>query len=73
MELQEIDVYIDKDGRVRLEVRGFRGGECLEATAALEKSLGGCVESREMTPEASDASRNDSECDDQRHEQQGLG
>ena len=73
MELQEIDVYIDKEGRVRLEVRGFRGGQCLEATAELEKSLGGCVERREMTPEASEASRDELEADDQRNEQQGQG
>ncbi len=52
MELQEIDVFIEKDGQVRLEVRGVKGTSCLDVTAALEQALGGQVENREMTPEA---------------------
>ena len=52
MELQEIEVYIDKDGQVRIEVRGVQGMSCLDLTADLEAALGGEVESREMTPEA---------------------
>ena len=52
MELQEVQVYIDQDGRVRIEVRGLKGQGCLELTAELEKALGGEIESREMTPEA---------------------
>ncbi|MGH9937257.1 MAG: DUF2997 domain-containing protein, partial [Blastocatellia bacterium] len=41
MELQEIDVFIEKDGQVRIEVRGVKGGSCLDITAALEQALGG--------------------------------
>jgi hypothetical protein len=52
METQEIEVFIDKDGQVRLEVRGVKGTSCLDLTADLEAALGGEVESREMTPEA---------------------
>ncbi len=52
MELQEIEVFIEKDGRVRIEVRGIQGGRCLDVTKALEAALGGQIESREMTPEA---------------------
>jgi hypothetical protein len=52
VELQEIDVFIEKDGQVRIEVRGVKGMACLDLTAALEQALGGQVESREMTPEA---------------------
>jgi len=52
MELQEIDVFIEKDGQVRIEVRGVKGKSCLDLTAPLEQALGGQVESREMTPEA---------------------
>jgi hypothetical protein len=52
MELQEIDVFIDKDGQVRIEVRGVKGMSCLELTSALEQALGGQVEAREMTAEA---------------------
>jgi len=52
MELQEIEVFIEKDGQVRVEVRGVKGTSCLDLTAALEQALGGQVESRDMTPEA---------------------
>lgn len=52
MEMQEIEVFIDKDGKVRIEVRGVKGGTCLDLTAALEAALGGQVENRQLTPEA---------------------
>jgi DUF2997 family protein len=52
MELQEIDVFIDKDGQVRIEVRGVQGMSCLDLTKGLEQALGGQVETREMTAEA---------------------
>lgn len=52
MELQQIEVFIDKDGNVRLEVRGMKGQACLELTRPLEEALGGQVETREMTPES---------------------
>lgn len=52
MELQEVEVIIQPDGRVRIQVRGVKGVACLDLTAALEQALGGQVESREMTPEA---------------------
>ena len=54
MELQEIEVFIDKDGKVRIEVRGVKGSACLDLTKALEEALGGEVENRELTPEAGD-------------------
>lgn len=52
MEVQEIEVFIEKDGRVRIEVRGVKGMSCLDLTKGLEESLGGQIEAREMTPEA---------------------
>ncbi len=52
MELQEIDVYIEADGQVRVEVRGVKGQSCLDLTAGLEAALGADVASREMTAEA---------------------
>jgi hypothetical protein len=55
MELQEIDVFIDADGRVRIEVRGVKGPACLDLTRELEAALGGQVESREMTSDAYEA------------------
>jgi hypothetical protein len=51
MELQEIDVYIDENGEVRIEVRGVKGTSCLEVTKALEAALGGEVKAREKTAE----------------------
>jgi hypothetical protein len=58
MDLQEIDVFIDKDGKVRIEVRGVKGKACLDITQALEAALGGQVEKREMTPEANEGVQN---------------
>ncbi|MEW6156172.1 MAG: DUF2997 domain-containing protein [Verrucomicrobiota bacterium] len=57
MELQEIDVFIEPNGEVRLEVRGVHGGGCLDLTKALEDALGGAIQHRELTSEfhASDA------------------
>jgi Protein of unknown function (DUF2997) len=55
MELQEIDVFIEKDGQVRIEVRGVKGESCLDLTAALERALGGHIESREMTADSYEA------------------
>jgi hypothetical protein len=52
VDLNEIDVYIDPDGQVRIEVRGVQGPACLALTAELEAALGGAVVSRELTPEA---------------------
>jgi hypothetical protein len=52
MDLQEIEVIIDKDGKVKLMVRGVKGLACLDLTRELEVVLGGQIEAREMTPEA---------------------
>ncbi|MBI4663160.1 MAG: DUF2997 domain-containing protein [Verrucomicrobia bacterium] len=52
MQLEEIDVFIEKDGQVRIEVRGVKGAHCLAVTKDLEHALGGQVVKREMTPEA---------------------
>jgi hypothetical protein len=52
MDLQEVEVFIEKDGRVRVEVRGVKGMSCLDVTQALEAALGGQVQERQLTPEA---------------------
>jgi hypothetical protein len=52
MELQEIEVFIEKDGRVLIQVRGAKGLTCLDLTQELEAALGGQIEAREMTAEA---------------------
>ena len=56
MELEEIDVFIEKDGQVRIEVRGVKGTHCLTVTKDLEQALGGQIAQREMTPEANEPS-----------------
>jgi hypothetical protein len=52
MQLEEIDVFIAKDGQVRIEVRGVQGMSCHDLTRSLEEALGGEVISRELTAEA---------------------
>jgi hypothetical protein len=52
MEVQEIDVFIEKNGQVRVEVRGVKGMSCLDMTQDLEDALGGEVTEREMHHEA---------------------
>jgi hypothetical protein len=52
MELQEVEVLIEKDGRVRIEVHGVKGMSCLEITKDLLDALGGEIESQELTSEA---------------------
>ena len=46
MDLQEVEVVINKDGEVRLLVHGVKGNVCLELTRDLEAALGGHVTSR---------------------------
>lgn len=52
MDVEEIEVFIDKDGQLHVEVRGAKGMSCLDVTKPLEDALGGEVQSRDMTPEA---------------------
>lgn len=49
--LEQIEVTIEKNGKVSLRTEGFTGSECLDATEGLEKLLGSSVVSREMTAE----------------------
>jgi hypothetical protein len=55
MDIQEVEVTIDKKGQVKVHVRGVKGKQCLDLTKDLEKVLGAQVVSREMTSEALDA------------------
>lgn len=57
MDLQEIDVSIDKDGQVKIEVRGVKGPSCLDLTRDLEAALGGEVADRQMTAEATEVAQ----------------
>ncbi len=59
MDLQEVEVIIDKNGAVGVQVRGVKGNACLELTRDLEAALGGQVASRQMTSEAFEAVEQD--------------
>ncbi len=50
-ELQEIDLFIDTEGRLRVEVRGVKGAACEELTREMEELLGGEVLERDHTDE----------------------
>lgn len=38
--MKTIEITVDVQGRSRIETKGFAGGECREATRALEQALG---------------------------------
>ncbi len=52
MNVEEIEVTIDKNGQVQLHVRGVKGKKCLDLTRDLEQALGAEVINRELTAEA---------------------
>ncbi len=47
--MKEIEVVI-KDGKARVETRGFVGAECMDATAALQQAMGMTLQD-DKTPE----------------------
>lgn len=51
MEKQELEITIDREGKVSIQVRGVKGPGCLNLTQALEQALGGQVEERTRTAE----------------------
>jgi hypothetical protein len=50
MEMQELEITIDKEGRVQVAVRGVKGEGCLGLTKNIENAVG-TVEEREYTAE----------------------
>ncbi|MBP7120362.1 MAG: DUF2997 domain-containing protein [Methanolinea sp.] len=44
MDMQELEIVIDKDGQVCISVKGAPGAECTTLTHALEAELGDLVE-----------------------------
>ncbi|QUS61726.1 DUF2997 domain-containing protein [Synechocystis sp. PCC 7339] len=61
MELQEINVFIDKNGEVILDINGVKGMGCLDLTQELEAILGGEVIKRELTSEAHQVEQQESQ------------
>ncbi len=54
MKIEEIEITISADGKLRLHSFGFTGDTCLEATKDLEVLLGNKIISRERTGETWD-------------------
>jgi hypothetical protein len=50
MEMQELEITIDREGRVQVAARGVKGGDCLGLTKNIENAVG-TVEEREYTAE----------------------
>jgi hypothetical protein len=50
MEMQELEITIDRNGRVQVAARGIRGEGCLGMTKNIENAVG-TVEKREYTAE----------------------
>ena len=50
MEMQEMEITIDKEGRIQVKVSGAHGSDCLAMTKNLEEAAG-VVEERRYTAE----------------------
>jgi hypothetical protein len=50
MEMKELEITIDKEGRVQVAVRGVKGEGCMGLTKNIENAVG-TVEEREYTAE----------------------
>ena len=48
MEMKELEITIDRNGRVQVAVRGVKGEGCLDLTKNIENAVGS-VEEREFT------------------------
>jgi hypothetical protein len=49
--MEKINIIITADGTVDLQLAGFEGGKCKEATKALENLLGNEIIDRTLTSE----------------------
>lgn len=54
MEIEQVEVTIGTDGKIKIQTLGFRGSSCLAATEEIEALLGNKVVSKEMTAEVYD-------------------
>lgn len=50
MDMQELEITIDKEGRVQVQVKGIQGQQCLTASQNIENALGE-VQTRVFLPE----------------------
>jgi hypothetical protein len=50
MDMQELEITIDNDGRVQVVVKGVQGGSCVALTRSLEDAIGDVLD-RSYAPE----------------------
>jgi hypothetical protein len=50
MDMQELEIQVDRDGNVTVHVKGVKGEECLALTKSIEDALGR-VTDRSLTHE----------------------
>ena len=55
MDIEQIEVTIGTDGKIRLQAAGFSGDACIDATEGIEALLGDQVIRRERTAETYEA------------------
>jgi hypothetical protein len=48
---QDIEIVINQKGEVTFQIKGVKGGSCLDETKFLEQALGGEVLDQQKTPE----------------------
>ena len=51
MHKQDIEIVINSKGEVTFQVKGVKGGSCLDETKFLEEALGGAVVDQQKTGE----------------------
>lgn len=49
--MRKIKIKIDPMGTPTIEAEGFTGTSCSEATAGIERALGGGLDARDLKPE----------------------
>ena len=40
MDMQELEIMIDAEGKVSIKIKGVKGSGCMELTKAMEEALG---------------------------------
>jgi hypothetical protein len=62
MEMQELEITIDIEGKVEVKVRGSHGPDCLKTTENIENALGE-VQKRAFLPEYYEQAFTQSTCE----------
>ena len=56
MKIEQVEVTIGTDGKMKIQTLGFSGSTCLTAVKEVEELLGNLIVSKEMTAESYDQS-----------------